>query len=272
MSEKRITAADLTAMKSRGEKISVLTAYDYGWGRLIDEAGIDVALVGDSLGMVVLGYDATLQVTMEDMVRHTAAVARGAKRALVVGDMPYLSYQISEEDALRNAGRLIQEANAGAVKLEGGAAVAQTVRRLVDIGIPVVGHVGMTPQSVHQLGGYRMQGEDAENAKRIAHEAAVLQESGACAVVLELIPDDLAKQVTDSLVIPTIGIGAGPDCDGQVLVTHDVLGMYDRLKPSFVKQYANLWQITLDAFRAYNEDVKRGAFPERRRRRRSNET
>ena len=264
MDKNPITAPSLTEMKSRGEKISVLTAYDYAWGRLIDEAGIDVALVGDSLGMVVLGYETTLQVTMDDMVRHTAAVARGAKRALVVADMPFLSYHVSEEEAVRNAGRLLSEAGAEAVKLEGGGQVAETVRRIVDVGIPVWGHVGMTPQSVHRLGGHRMQGKDAENAERIKREALELQDAGACAVVLELIPAALAKEITASLVIPTIGIGAGPDCDGQVLVTHDMLGLYDRFVPSFVKQYAKLWQTTLKAFKAYNQDVKSGRFPEQR--------
>jgi len=263
MDKNAITAPMLTEMKSRGEKISVLTAYDYAWGRLIDEAGIDVALVGDSLGMVVLGYENTLQVTMEDMLRHTAAVARGATRALVVADMPFLSYQVDDDDAIMNAGRLVAEAGAKAVKLEGGGEVAEIVARIVDVGIPVWGHVGMTPQSVHLLGGYRMQGKDSENAERIKREALELQEAGACAIVLELIPAALAKEITASLVIPTIGIGAGPDCDGQVLVTHDILNMYGRLKPSFAKQYADVWQVTLDAFRAYGDDVKSGSFPER---------
>jgi len=251
-------------MKARGEKISVLTAYDYAWGRLIDEAGIDIALVGDSLGMVVLGYENTLQVTMEDMVRHTAAVARGAKKALVVADMPFLSYQVSDEEAVRNAGRLIQEAGAQAVKLEGSDHTARIVRRIVDVGIPVMGHVGMTPQSVHQMGGFKMQGKDAENAERIRAEAMALQQAGAFAVVLEAIPSALAKQVTGDLAIPTIGIGAGPDCDGFVLVTSDMLGIYDKFVPSFVKQYANLWQVTLDAFKAYKADVKDRRYPERR--------
>ncbi|MCX8053166.1 MAG: 3-methyl-2-oxobutanoate hydroxymethyltransferase [Armatimonadetes bacterium] len=255
-----VTAPGLMEMKLRGEKISVLTAYDYAWGRLIDEAGIDVALVGDSLGMVVLGYETTLQVTMEDMVRHTAAVARGAKRAMVVADMPFLSYQV-DDDAIMNAGRLVVEGGAKAVKLEGGGEVAEIVEKIVNVGIPVWGHIGMTPQSVHQLGGYRMQGKDADNAERIKREALELQEAGACAIVLELIPAQLAKEITASLEIPTIGIGAGPHCDGQVLVTHDVLGLYDRFVPSFAKRYANLWQITLKAFKAYNEDVKRGRFP-----------
>lgn len=264
MNAKAITAPELIAMKARGEKISVLTAYDYAWGRLIDDAGIDVALVGDSLGMVVLGYEDTLAVTMEDMVRHTAAVARGAKRALVVGDMPFLSYQISEDEAVRNAGRLIQEGNAGAVKLEGGSHMASTVRRIVDIGIPVVGHIGMTPQSVHQYGGFKKQGKDAANAARIKNDAMTLQDAGVCAIVLEAIPADLAESITNSIHVPTIGIGAGPECDGQVLVGHDMLGMYDRGVPSYVKQYCNLWNTTLEAFKAYNEEVKASRFPERK--------
>lgn len=263
MNSEKITAPSLMDMKARGEKISVLTAYDYAWGRLIDEAGIDIALVGDSLGMVVLGYENTLQVTMDDMVRHTAAVARGAKTALVVADMPFMSYQVSVEEAVRNAGRLVQEAGAQAVKLEGGDHAASAIRRIVDIGIPVMGHVGMTPQSVHQMGGFKMQGKDAENAARIRAEALALQEAGAFAVVLESIPSALAKEITQSLVIPTIGIGAGPDCDGFVLVTSDLLGIYDKFVPSFVKQYANLWQVTLDAFKAYNSDVKECRYPER---------
>jgi len=264
MSLNVITAPELIAMKTRGEKISVLTAYDYAWGRLIDDAGIDVALVGDSLGMVVLGYENTLLVTMEDMIRHTAAVARGAKRALVVGDMPFMSYQISENEAVRNAGRLIQEGNAGAVKLEGGAHMAATIRKIVDIGIPVVGHIGMTPQSVHQYGGFRKQGKDEANAVRIKNDALTIQDAGVCAIVLEAIPSELAAYITESVHVPTIGIGAGPDCDGQVLVAHDMLGLYDKTVPSYVKQYCNLWDTTLDAFKAYNEEVKGAKFPQRK--------
>ncbi len=259
-----ITARDLISLKQRGEKISALTAYDYTWGRLIDESGIDVALVGDSLGMVVLGYETTLQVTMEDMVRHTSAVARGAKRALVVADMPFTSYQVSEEQAAMNAGRLVAEGGAGAVKIEGGERSAGTIRKIVNMGVPVMGHVGMTPQSVRIFGGYRMQGKNAEQASQIKHDALVLQDAGAFAVVIEDVPASLAKAITASLSIPTIGIGAGPDCDGQVLVTHDILNLYDRFTPPFAKHYADLWQITLDAFKAYNEDVKAQRFPVRK--------
>lgn len=263
MEKPKVTAPGLVEMKSRGEKISVLTAYDYATGRLIDESGIDVALVGDSLGMVVLGYETTLMVTMDDMIRHSAAVARGAKRALVVADMPFMSYQTSADDAIRNAGALMQT-GAGAVKLEGGEQVKEIVKRLVDIGIPVMGHVGLTPQSVHQFGGFKIQGKDEENAERIRAEAMQLQEAGAFAVVLEMIPAALAKEISESLSIPTIGIGAGPDCDGFVLVSHDMLGMYDKFVPSFVKQYANLWQTTLDAFKSYDADIKERRYPERK--------
>lgn len=263
MEKPKVTAPGLVEMKSRGEKISVLTAYDYATGRLIDESGIDVALVGDSLGMVVLGYETTLMVTMDDMIRHSAAVARGAKRALVVADMPFMSYQTSADDAIRNAGALMQT-GAGAVKLEGGEQVKEIVKRLVDIGIPVMGHVGLTPQSVHQFGGFKIQGKDAENAERIRAEAMQLQEAGAFAVVLEMIPAALAKEISESVSIPTIGIGAGPDCDGFVLVSHDMLGMYDKFVPSFVKQYANLWQTTLDAFKSYDSDIKERRYPERK--------
>lgn len=264
MDKQRVTAPSLMEMKARGEKISMITAYGYPWARLADEAGIDILLVGDSLGMVVLGYDDTLHVTMEDMVRHTAAVARGTSRALVVSDMPFLSFQVNEEEAIRNAGRLIREGGAQAVKMEGGEHILGAIRRIVDIGIPVMGHVGLTPQSVHQFGGYKMQGKDAENAERIRLEAMALQDAGVFAVVLEAIPAALAREITTALAVPTIGIGAGPDCDGHVLVSHDMLGLYDKHVPSFVKQYANLRQVTLDAFRAYNADIKEGRYPERK--------
>lgn len=263
MQTPKVTAPGLTEMKRRGEKISVLTAYDYPTGRLLDAAEIDVALVGDSLGRVVLGYDNELSVTMEDMVRHTGAVARGVERALLVADMPFMSYQVSVEEAVRNAGRLVSQAGAEVVKLEGAHAL-EAVRRIVGIGIPVFGHVGLTPQSVHAMGGLRLQGRDEANAERIRTEALELQDAGVCAMVLEGIPAKLAQQVTESLTIPTIGIGAGPHCDGFVLVVHDILNMYDRLKPSYAKQYADIWQATLDALRAYHSDIKEGVFPERR--------
>jgi len=263
MPKDAVTVADLMEMKSRGEKISALTAYDYPSGRLIDEAGIDIALVGDSLGRVVLGYDNELQVTMEDMIRHTAAVARAVKRAMVVADMPFMSFQVSVEEAVRNAGRLVAEGGAHAVKVEG-AHAAKAISRIVTCGIPVIGHLGFTPQSIHALG-LRVQGRDEAGAVRIKDEASALQDAGVCAVVLELIPAQLAAEITLSLTVPTIGIGAGPDCDGQVLVAHDILNMYDRLKPSFAKQYADIWTATLEAFKNYNADVKSGVFPVRKK-------
>jgi len=260
--EDKVTAPGLAEMKARGEKISALTAYDYPWGRLIDEAGIDIALVGDSLGRVVLGYDSEISVTIDDMIRHGAAVARGAKRALVVVDMPFLSYQVNADEAVRNAGRIVQEGGAEVVKLEGGAHMAATIRRIVDIGIPVIGHLGMTPQSVHSFGTVRkIVGKDDETAARLKSDALVLQDAGASAIVLECIPHGLAGEITASLRIPTIGIGAGPDCDGQVLVTHDILGMYEAFQPSFAKRYADVRQTTLDAFTQYNSDVKERRFP-----------
>lgn len=259
---KRITAPGLSAIKARGEKITMLTAYDYPSGSIADEAGVDVVLVGDSLGMVVLGYDTTLQVTMEDMVRHTAAVSRGVKRALIVADMPFMSYQVNDEEALRNAARLIVEGNAHAVKIEGGnERIAETMARIVAAGIPVVGHLGMTPQSVNVFGGFVEQGKDEWGADRIKRAAKLLEESGACAIVLEKIPSDLAAEITSDLEIPTIGIGAGPHCDGQVLVMHDVLGLYDKFVPPFAKQYAQLRKAMLDAFSEYNREVKSGEFP-----------
>ncbi|MCE5313968.1 MAG: 3-methyl-2-oxobutanoate hydroxymethyltransferase [Armatimonadota bacterium] len=264
MENKKVTAPGLAGMKSCGEKISVLTAYDYPMGRIVDDAGIDIALVGDSVGRVVLGYDSELKVTMEDMISHSAAVSRGVRRALLVCDMPFLSYQISEDDAVRNAGRLVQEGNAEVVKLEGGEYVANTIHRIVSAGIPVIGHLGLTPQSVHQLGGFRKVGKDPEGADKIKKDALILQDAGASGIVLEAIPAALAKEVTDSLSIPTIGIGSGPDCDGQVIVTHDLLGLFDKFKPSFVKQYADVWQVMLKAFENYSRDVKDGAFPERK--------
>ena len=259
----RVTAPQLREMKARKEKITVLTAYDYPTGRLLDEAGIDVALVGDSLGMVVLGYENTLSVTMEDMLHHTAAVARGAQRALIVADMPFMSYQVTGEGAVRNAGRFIQEAGAHAVKIEGGKAIAPTIERITSLGIPVMGHLGFTPQSIHQMGGYRVQGKDEAAALRIEEDARALQDAGAFAVVLELVPHDLAARITHDLSIPTIGIGAGPDCDGQVQVAFDTIGLYDKFVPKHAKQYAHIWNEILEAYKAYAEEVRSGMFPER---------
>ena len=252
---KPVRVPDLRTMKERGEKIAVLTAYDYTMGGLFDRAGVDVILVGDSVGMVVLGFDNTLPVTLEMMIHHTAAVSRGVKRALIVADMPFLTFQLSLEEAMRNAGRLIQEGGAAAVKIEGGRQIAETARRLVDIGIPVMGHLGLTPQSVHQLGGFRPQGRDSEAAERLLKDAELLEKAGAFAIVLESIPADLAGRVTGALKIPTIGIGAGTQCDGQVLVSHDMLGLSDN-PPPFAKHYAQLAEQILSATRAYIEDVR----------------
>lgn len=254
---KAMRVPDLRAMKDRGDKIAMLTAYDATMARILDRAGTDVILVGDSLGMVVLGYDNTLPVTLDMMIHHTCAVSRGAKRALIVADMPFLTYQLSVEEAMRNAGRLIQEGGAAAVKIEGGRQVADTAKRLVDIGVPVMGHLGLTPQSVHQLGGFRPQGRDSSAAEKLLQDAEMLEHAGVFALVLESIPHELAGRVTASRKIPTIGIGAGPQCDGQVLVINDVLGLSD-VSPPFAKRYAQLSESIVSAARAYIEDVRAG--------------
>jgi 3-methyl-2-oxobutanoate hydroxymethyltransferase len=254
---KSMRVPDLLAMKARGEKISMLTAYDATMARLLDQAGIDVLLIGDSLGMVILGGDDTLEVTMDDMVRHTRAVRRGAKRALILADMPFMSYQASIADAVRNAGRLLQEGGAAAVKLEGGTPVLETVERLVSLGIPVVGHLGLMPQSVNQIGGFKRQATAADAQQKLLQEADALETAGACALVLECIPDDLAREVTAQLRIPTIGIGSGPHCDGQVLVSYDLLGLTGKT-PSFVRKYAQLDQVVVDAVGEFVKDLKRG--------------
>ncbi|MDH7576687.1 MAG: 3-methyl-2-oxobutanoate hydroxymethyltransferase [Bacillota bacterium] len=259
----RVTTVTLQEMKAKGEKITLLTAYDYPTARILDEAGIDILLVGDSLGNVILGYENTLSVTMAEMIHHTKAVARGARRALVVGDLPFLSYQVSIGEALRNGGRFLQEAGAQAVKLEGGKERAETVRALVETGIPVMGHLGLTPQSVHQLGGYRVQGRTEEAARRLMEDALALEEAGIFALVLECIPAKVAAEITSRLRVPTLGIGAGPACDGQVLVTHDLLGLTGRRVPKFVKQYANFYEDMLAAIRSFQADVKEGEFPEK---------
>jgi 3-methyl-2-oxobutanoate hydroxymethyltransferase len=252
---KPLRPPDLQAMKSRGEQISMLTAYDATMAGLLDRAGVDVLLVGDSLGMVILGGDDTLEVTMDDMVRHTRAVRRGAKRALILADMPFMSYQASTSDAVRNAGRLLQEGGAAAVKLEGGAPMLTTVERLVSVGIPVVGHLGLMPQSVHQLGGFKRPADTLDAREKLLAEAEALETAGACALVLECIPDDLAQEVTARLKIPTIGIGSGPHCDGQVLVSYDLLGLTGKVPP-FVRKYAQLDLAVLEAARAFVADVK----------------
>jgi 3-methyl-2-oxobutanoate hydroxymethyltransferase len=258
----RVRVPDLKEKKARGEKIAMLTAYDATMARLLDRAGIDALLVGDSLGTVVLGYETTVPVTLEEMLHHTRAVSRGVERTLVVADMPFLSYQVSVSEAVRNAGRLLQEGGATAVKLEGGSPVLDVVRRLVDVGIPVMGHLGLQPQSVHQVGGYIRQASEPHQVERLVDEAVALERSGAFAIVLEAVPAEAARRVTTSIGIPTIGIGAGPDCDGQILVSYDMLGLFDRFVPSFVKQYASLAETIGAATSAYVADVRAGRYPQ----------
>ena len=257
----RITTADIREMKKRGEKIVMMTAYDYPTARLVDEAGADIILVGDTLGMVVLGYDSTLPVTMEDMIHHTRAAVRGAKHAMVVGDMPFMSYQTGWQDAMKNAARFLQETNCGAVKLEGGVRSAEVVQKLVEAGIPVMGHIGLTPQSVNQVGGWKVQGKTPAAAVQLMHDAQALEQAGAFAIVLELVPAPLAEILTSRLSVPTIGIGAGVHCDGQVQVFHDLLGMYDQLSPKHARQYADAGSLIRDAVARYAADVRSGAFP-----------
>lgn len=257
----RLTIREIQAMKERGEKIPMLTAYDYPTARLVDQSGIPMILVGDSLGQVVLGYDSTIPVTMEDMLHHIKAVVRGSQRALVIGDLPFMSYQASPEDALRNAGRFLQEGGCQAVKLEGGVSMAPTVRRLVECGIPVMGHIGLTPQSVNQLGGYRVQGKTPEAAARLLDDALALEAAGAFSVVLECIPTPLASHITERLVVPTIGIGAGVGCDGQVQVISDLLGLFTDFVPKHAKQYAALADAIKGALAAYAAEVRGGQFP-----------
>ena len=258
---KPVTLPTLRRMKTKGRKITMVTAYDATFARMIDEAGADVLLVGDSLGMVVQGRETTLPVTVDEVIYHCRAVARGTRYAHIVGDMPFLSHQISQEEALRNAGRFLSEGGAHAVKLEGGVSAAPTIRRLVSAGIPVMGHVGLTPQSVHAMGGFRVQGKTEEAAERVLADARAVAEAGAYALVLEGIPTDLAAEVTRSLEIPTIGIGAGPECDGQVLVCYDLLGLTPDLKPRFVKRYAELFEDGKAAVAAYCDEVRQGQFP-----------
>lgn len=257
----RITVSQIKEMKQKGEKIAMLTAYDYPTARIVDEAGIPLILVGDSLGMVVLGYESTIPVTMEEMLHHTKAVVRGTKQAMVIGDMPFMSYHISADDALRNAARFIQEGGAQAVKLEGGVTVMEKVMRIVRCGIPVMGHIGLTPQSIHQLGGFKMQGKTPEAAARVLEDAIALEEAGAFAIVLETIPAQLAQIITERLSIPTIGIGAGIHCDGQVQVISDILGSYTEFVPKHAKQYVKLTDIIAKAVTEYQSEVKAGTFP-----------
>jgi len=258
---KGINVHELLAMKERGERIVCLTCYDALFARLLDESGVDILLVGDSVNEVLAGAESTLSATLEQMIYHTRIVRRGTSRALVVCDLPFLSYQISREEAIRNAGRAMAETGCHAVKLEGGKPMAQTVRALVDVGIPVMGHLGLTPQSVHALGGHRVQGRDEKTAERLKEDAKALEDAGAFAIVLELVPAPLASQITKSLTIPTIGIGAGPACDGQVLVLHDMLGLNDKFAAKFVKRYAALAEDVREAVRLYAAEVREGRYP-----------
>lgn len=259
--QRPVTVPQLRAMKRRGERISMVTAYDSTFAQMFDEAGIDVLLVGDSLGMVVQGQSSTLPVTLDEMIYHCRAVARGTRRAHIVGDMPFLSWQLSTEEALRNAGRFLAEGGAQAVKLEGGIDAAPTIARIVQAGIPVMGHVGLTPQSVHAMGGFRVQGKTEEAAKRVIDDARAVAAAGAYALVLEGIPSDLAARISSAVDIPTIGIGAGAQCDGQVLVCYDLLGLTPDLRPKFVKRYAEFFEEGLEAAKRYKDEVRAGTFP-----------
>lgn len=257
----KVTINDFLKKKAEGKKITMLTAYDYPFARIVDEAGVDAILVGDSVAMVVQGIENTLPVTMDEMIYHTKMVSRASERAMVLGDMPFMSYQVSVEEAVRNAGRFIKEAGAQAVKIEGGSEVAEKVEAMVRSDIPVMAHIGLTPQSIHRMGGYKVQGRTEHAKRQLLEDARVLQEAGAFSIVLEAIPMDLAKEITESLEIPTIGIGAGPHCDGQVLVIHDLLGLFERFVPKFVKRYTNLKAEALKAVKEYIEEVQKGLFP-----------
>lgn len=257
----KITTTKLREMKEKKEKITMLTCYNYSMAKLLNQAGIEVLLVGDSLGMVVLGYENTLPVTVEDILYHTKAVKRGNSRALLVADMPYLSYQVERSEAIRNCGRMLKEGGAEAVKCEGGREIAETVKALVAANIPVIGHLGLTPQAIHKFGGYKVQGRSELAAQRLKEEAKILEESGIFALVLECVPLALAKEITEMVSVPTIGIGAGPHCDGQVLVLDDMLGLYGEITPKFVKKYASLNQEILQALTQYREEVKQEKFP-----------
>lgn len=259
--QKKVTVPDIMRMKAQGEKIVSLTAYDHLMAHLLDNAGIDIILVGDSAGMVVAGYDSTIPVTMDMMIYHVAAVRRGTTRALLVADMPYLSYQTGWENAVKNAGRFLQEGGAEAVKIEGGEEIADTVQKLTGLGIPVMGHLGLTPQSINHFGSYRVVGSEKKERDKIISDARVLQEAGVFSLVLEKIPAQVAAEITGLLKIPTIGIGAGNKCDGQVLVTHDMLGMFEKFQPKFVRRYAELAETMRQAFQHYVKDVKSGQFP-----------
>lgn len=259
---RKVTTRSLRRMKERGEKISALTAYDYLMGQLIDQAGIDVILVGDSVAMVVQGLETTVAVTMDEMLYHSKIVSRGVDRALVVGDLPFMSYQVNQDEALRNAGRMVKESGVEAVKMEGGEVICPSVRRLVDVGIPVMGHLGLTPQSIHKFGTYQVRATDDGEANQVRADARALQDAGAFAIVLEKVPAELGAELSNTLEIPIIGIGAGPGCDGQILVTHDMLGVYTKFQPRFVRRYATLAEDMHGAFQRYVQDVKESAFPD----------
>jgi len=257
----KTTVQDLLKKKTEGRKISMLTAYDYPFAQIVDEAGIDAVLVGDSLGVVVQGLENTLPVTMDEMIYHTSMVSRAVKNALVIGDMPFMSYQASIQDAVRNAGRFLKEGGAAAIKIEGGSEIADRIRAMTRSDIPVMAHIGLTPQSIHRMGGYKVQGKSKSAAKKLIEEAHMVEDAGAFSVVLEGIPLSLAGEITKTLSIPTIGIGAGPHCDGQVLVLHDLLGLFDRFVPKFIKRYTNLKEEALKAMQEYKKEVEEGTFP-----------
>lgn len=258
----KVSISDLQKKKAQGLPITMLTAYDYPGAILVDEAGVDIILVGDSLAMTVLGHPNTVAITMDEMLHHCKAVARGAKRAFLIGDMPFLSFQIDALEAIRNAGRFLKEANMDAVKLEGGRDILETVQAIVNAGIPVMGHLGLTPQTATKLGGYKVQGKTVAQARRLLEDALALEEVGCFSLVLEAVPAPVAEAITNRLTIPTIGIGAGRGCNGQVLVFHDILGLFDKFKPKFVKQYADLRQPILDAINAFRQEVESGTFPD----------
>lgn len=261
MDRKKVTILDLQRKKEKGEKITMLTAYDYPTAMLVDRAGIDIILVGDSLAMVVLGHESTVAVTMDEMIHHCKAVSKGARYPLLVGDMPFLSYQVTVQGAIANAGRFLKEGGMDVVKLEGGQEMASTVKAIVDAGIPVMGHIGLTPQSISKLGGYKVQGRDVAAARKLLDDAVALEEAGCFAIILEAIPDRVAKLITERVSIPTIGIGAGRDCDGQVLVLHDMIGLFDRFTPRFVKRYTNIFPQVIEALESYRDEVLAGTFP-----------
>ena len=261
MADKKVTVLDVKQAKEDGRKLTMLTAYDYPLGLMAAESGVDIALVGDSLGMVVMGLNGTVEVTMEDMIHHIKAVVRGCEGPLIVGDMPFMSYNTSIREAIINAGRLMKEGGCDVVKLEGGVDFAPTIESIVKAGIPVQGHIGLTPQTASALGGFKMQGKDASAAMQIIDDARALEDAGAFSMILEAVPAPLGKLVADAVSVPVIGIGAGPDVDGQVLVTHDVVGLFDRFVPKFVKQYTNVRKIMIEALKEYNQEVIAGTFP-----------